>query len=56
MKADDFFELFREVLEEKPAGREKIQRMVNEIVKELEEDDENEEEGEDDDILSQLGL
>jgi hypothetical protein len=56
MPADDFFELFREVLEEKPAGREKIQRMVNEIVKELEEDDENEEEGEDDDILSQLGL
>lgn len=56
MKADDFFELFREVLEEKPAGREKIQRMVNEIVKELEEDDENEEEDEDDDILSQLGL
>ena len=56
MPADDFFELFREVLEEKPAGREKIQRMVNEIVKELEEDDENEEEDEDDDILSQLGL
>ena len=56
MPADSFFELFREVLEEKPAGREKIQRMVNEIVKELEEDDENEEEDEDDDILSQLGL
>ena len=56
MSADSFFELFREVLEEKPAGREKIQRMVNEIVKELEEDDENEEEDEDDDILSQLGL
>jgi hypothetical protein len=56
MPADDFFELFREVLEEKPAGREKIQRMVNEIVKELEEDDENKEEDEDDDILSQLGL
>jgi hypothetical protein len=56
MRADDFFELFREVLEEKPIGREKIQRMVNEIVKELEEDDENEEEDEDDDILSQLGL
>ena len=56
MPADSFFELFREVLEEKPAGREKIQRMVNEIVKELEEDDENEDEDEDDDILSQLGL
>ena len=56
MPADSFFELFREVLEEKPAGREKIQRMVNEIVRELEEDDENEDEDEDDDILSQLGL
>jgi hypothetical protein len=56
MKADDFFELFREVLEEKPAGREKIQRMVNEIVRELEEDDNDNENEEDDDILSQLGL
>jgi hypothetical protein len=55
MRADDFFELFREVLEEKPIGREKIQRMVNEIVKELEEGDEDEDE-DDDDILRQLGL
>jgi hypothetical protein len=38
-------------------GKQKIQRMVNEIVRELEENDEDEEdEEEDDDILSQLGL
>lgn len=54
MNADDFFELFREVLEEKPAGKAKIQKMVDEIVRELE-DDENDED-EDDDILSRLGL
>lgn len=57
MAADDFFELFREVLAEKPEGKQKIQRMVNEIVRELQEDDtEDEDEEEDDDILSQLGL
>lgn len=57
MPAEDFFDLFKEVLEEKPSGKEKIQRMVNEIVRELEENDEDEEEDEeDDDILSQLGL
>lgn len=57
MPAEDFFELFKEVLEEKPEGKQKIQRMVNEIVRELEENDEDEEdEEEDDDILSQLGL
>lgn len=57
MPAEEFFQLFREVLEEKQSGKDKIQRMVNEIVKELEENDEDEEdEEEDDDILSQLGL
>ena len=54
MPAEEFFQLFREVLEEKQSGKDKIQRMVNEIVRELEENDEDEEE--DDDILSQLGL
>ena len=57
MPAEEFFQLFREVLEEKPSGKEKIQRMVNEIVRELEEnDDDEEDEEEDDDILSKLGL
>jgi hypothetical protein len=57
MPAEEFLQLFREVLEEKPSGKEKIQRMVNEIVRELEENNEDEEdEEEDDDILSQLGL
>jgi hypothetical protein len=58
LPAEAFFDLFREVLEEKPSGKEKIQRMVNEIVRELEENDneEDEEDEEDDDILSQLGL
>ena len=56
MPAEDFFELFREVLEEKPSGKQKIQRMVNEIVRELEENNEEDDEEEDDDILSQLGL
>jgi hypothetical protein len=56
MPAEDFFELFREVLEEKPSGKQKIQRMVNEIVRELEENNEEEDDEEDDDILSQLGL
>jgi hypothetical protein len=55
MPAEEFFRLFKEVLEEKQSGKDKIQRMVNEIVRELEENDEDEEE-EDDDILSQLGL
>ena len=55
MPAEEFFQLFKEVLEEKQSGKDKIQRMVNEIVRELEENDEDEEE-EDDDILSQLGL
>ena len=55
--AEEFFQLFKEVLEEKQSGKDKIQRMVNEIVRELEEnDDEEEDEEEDDDILSQLGL
>ena len=57
MPAEEFFQLFKEVLEEKQSGKDKIQRMVNEIVRELEENDEDEEdEEEDDDILSQLGL
>lgn len=57
MPAKEFFDLFKEVLEEKPSGKQKIQRMVDELVNELKEDDENEEdEEEDDDILSQLGL
>ena len=58
MPAEDFFTLFKEVLEEKQSGKEKIQRMVNDIVRELEEDDEDDEDDdeEDDDILSQLGL
>tara|TARA_R110000868_G_scaffold84_5_gene873 strand:- start:8142 stop:9413 length:1272 start_codon:yes stop_codon:yes gene_type:complete len=56
MPAEDFFELFREVLEEKPSGKQKIQRMVNEIVRELEENNDEEDDEEDDDILSQLGL
>jgi hypothetical protein len=57
MPAEEFFQLFREVLEEKPSGKEKIQRMVNEIVRELEENDDDEEDDEeDDDILSKLGL
>ena len=57
MPAEEFFQLFKEVLEEKQSGKDKIQRMVNEIVRELEEnDDEEEDEEEDDDILSQLGL
>jgi hypothetical protein len=55
--AEEFFQLFREVLEEKQSGKDKIQRMVNEIVRELEENNEDDEdEEEDDDILSQLGL
>ena len=55
--AEEFFQLFKEVLEEKQSGKDKIQRMVNEIVRELEEnDEEDEDEEEDDDILSQLGL
>jgi hypothetical protein len=43
--------LFKEVLEEKPSGKEKIQRMVNELVRELEEDDDEDfqDEEEDDD-------
>lgn len=59
MQAEDFFELFREVLEEKPAGKQKIQRMVNDIVRELEEnneDDDNEDDDDDGDILAKLGL
>jgi hypothetical protein len=57
MPAEEFFQLFKEVLEEKQSGKYKIQRMVNEIVRELEEnDEEDEDEEEDDDILSQLGL
>jgi len=56
MPAEEFFQLFKEVLEEKQSGKDKIQRMVNEIVRELEENDEEEEDEEDDDILSQLGL
>ena len=57
MPAEEFFQLFKEVLEEKQSGKDKIQRMVNEIVRELEENDEDEEDEEgDDDILSQLGL
>jgi hypothetical protein len=57
MPAEEFFQLFKEVLEEKQSGKDKIQRMVNEIVRELEEnDEEDEDEEEDDDILSQLGL
>jgi len=57
MPAEEFFQLFKEVLEEKQSGKDKIQRMVNEIVRELEENDEEEDdEEEDDDILSQLGL
>jgi len=55
MPAEEFFQLFKEVLEEKQSGKDKIQRMVNEIVRELEENDEEDEE-KDDDILSQLGL
>jgi hypothetical protein len=56
MPAKEFFDLFKDVLEEKPSGKQKIQRMVDELVNELKEDDENEEDEEDDDILSQLGL
>jgi hypothetical protein len=57
MPAEEFFQLFKEVLEEKQSGKDKIQRMVNEIVRELEENDEDEEEDEeDDDILSKLGF
>lgn len=56
MPAEEFFQLFKEVLEEKQSGKDKIQRMVNEIVRELEENDDEEEDEEDDDILSQLGL
>jgi len=51
MPAKEFFDLFKEVLEEKPSGKEKIQRMVNELVRELEEDDDEDfqDEEEDDD-------
>jgi hypothetical protein len=56
MPAEEFFQLFKEVLEEKQSGKDKIQRMVNEIVRELEENDDEEEDEEDDDILSQLGI
>ncbi len=53
MPAKEFFDLFKEVLEEKPSGKQKIQRMVDELVKELEDDDDDEDyqdEEEDDDI------
>lgn len=53
MPAKEFFDLFKEVLEEKPSGKQKIQRMVDELVRELEDDDDDEDyedEEEDDDI------
>ena len=57
MSAQEFFQLFKEVLAQKQSGMDKIQRMVNELVAELERNDEDEDEDEDeDDILSQLGL
>ena len=57
MSAQEFFQLFKDVLAEKQAGMDKIQRMVNELVAELEQNDDEEDEDEDeDDILSQLGL
>lgn len=56
MPAKEFFDLFKEVLEEKPSGKQKIQRMVDELVRELEDDEDDEEDEEDGDILSQLGL
>ena len=55
MPAEDFFALFKEVLEEKQSGKEKIQRMVNDIVRELEEDDEGYE-TRDDDVTAILVL
>jgi hypothetical protein len=51
MPAEDFFKLFKEVLEEKPSGKEKIQRMVSEIVKELEDTHDDDDDEEDDDVL-----
>jgi hypothetical protein len=51
MPADDFFQLFKEVLEEKPSGKQKIQRMVSEIVKELEDTHDDDDDEEDDDVL-----
>lgn len=56
MPAKEFFDLFKEVLEEKPSGKQKIQRMVDELVRELEDDEDDEDDEEDGDILSQLGL
>ena len=52
MPAKEFFDLFKEVLEEKPSGKQKIQRMVDELVRELEDDDDDEDyqDEEDDDI------
>jgi hypothetical protein len=56
MPAKEFFDLFKEVLEEKPSGKQKIQRMVDELVRELEDDDNDdtdyEDEEEDDDIYT----
>jgi hypothetical protein len=56
MPAKEFFDLFKEVLEEKPSGKQKIQRMVDELVRELEDDDDDdtdyEDEEEDDDIYT----
>jgi hypothetical protein len=49
MPAKEFFDLFKEVLEEKPSGKQKIQRMVDELVRELEEDDEDDEDFEEED-------
>ena len=49
MPAREFFDLFKEVLEEKPSGKQKIQRMVDELVRELEEDDEDDEDFEEED-------
>ena len=51
MPADDFFQLFKEILEEKPSGKQKIQRMVSEIVKELEDTHDDDDDEEDDDVL-----
>ena len=51
--AKEFFDLFKDILEEKPSGKQKIQRMVDELVRELEDDDDDEDyqdEEEDDDI------
>lgn len=57
MPAQEFFQLFKEVLAEKQSGIDKIQRMVNELVSELQSEDEDDyEDDDDDDILSQLGL